>query len=190
MTRYNFPVLKTPTATLSDKDAAQNIILYNKVQYNLCGQFCVAFCAQDETHNENIEDFLNYWEVKEPKWYQSLFPNKQSRTTSIYDLEKMLSAYGYSVPCKRFADLNRTPTALWSMLQFHQLIIGVKIDHTGYLVGSGIAHWVVAEGIDIIDQNHAIVDLYNPYTNKMEPYSWREFMNSTGAYKNGIYVER
>jgi hypothetical protein len=68
--------------------------------------------------------------------------------------------------------------------------VGVNIDSTGYLVGSGIRHWEVLESIEIIDDNHAIIKLYNPYTNNEESYSWREFMTSTGAYKQGVWVPR
>lgn len=191
MISYNTPVLKIPSATPSNKDAAQYLIRYKKVQYNLCGQFCVAFCAQDEAQSDNIDEFLDYWSKNE-KLIRSFFPNWQSRTTSIYDLESMLREYGYKTPCQRFSDLNNPSSleAVSTMLATHQLIAGVKIDWTGYLVGSGTPHWIVVEHIETADPNHAIVNIYNPFSNMIEPYSWREFMTSTGVYKNGIYVER
>jgi hypothetical protein len=77
-----------------------------------------------------------------------------------------------------------------SILQEHRIVIGVQIDYSGYLVGKGIPHWVVLDAITVIDSTHAICDIYNPYTNATEPYSWKELMTSTGAYKQGILVTR
>lgn len=190
MTYYSDTVLSIPNATPETTDAAQYMYRHGKKQFNLCGEFSVAFCAKDHFQNDNIEDFLDYWQAKQLKWYQSVFYNGLSRTTGIYDLEVMLKEYGYDVPAQRFATVPMTPDAVANKLVGFQAIVGVKIDWTGYLVGSGIAHWVALDRINVIDKNHAIVDIYNPYTNRKEPYSWREFMTSTGSYKNGIWVKR
>lgn len=187
---YNEPILTIPNATETDKDAAQYMIRYGKIQYNLCGEFCIAYCAQDNTHTDNVEDYLNYWEVKQRNFKPSFFPNNTSRTTGLVDLEKLLVDYGYTVPAKRLTSINVNIYSFAMMLDYHQAIVGVHIDWTGYLVGRGTPHWVVLENIIVADSNHATATIYNPYTNKLEPYSWREFMTSTGAYKNGIWIER
>lgn len=187
---YPDHVLTIPNATPETRDAAQYMFYRGRKQYNLCGQFCVAFCVKDETATDNIDDYLAYWEAVDLKWYQTLFKNGLARTTGIYDLEKMLTAYGYQTPLSRFADIKITPLTVFTALDFHQAIVGVKIDSHGYLVGSGIPHWVVVDRITVIDELHAIVDVYNPFTNAMEPYSWRELMISTGSYKQGIWVPR
>lgn len=183
-------VLKIPNATESLTDAAQYMIRHGRKQYNLCGEFCVAYCMQDEAHTDNIEEFLNYWEAHELKWYRSVFQGGLARTTGIYDLEKMLSAYGVETPCKRLTEWPVKPISFEAALQDQQAIVGVQIDHTGYLVGRGIAHWEVLESVQAIDAQHAICKLYNPFTNAIRPYTWRELMTATGAYKQGIWVER
>jgi len=185
---YPDRVLQIPNATPETKDAAQYIIYKGRKQYNLCGEFCVAYCMRDDAHNtDSIDDFLNYWEVKNPKWYQTLFKNGLSRTTGIYDLKIMLDAYEAEyIPL----NIGSYPLGYLAMLDRYQLIVGVSIDHTGYLVGQGIRHWEVLERILVIDDRHAICDLYNPFTNAMEPYTWRELMNSMGPYKQGLFVER
>lgn len=188
----NYPrnVLEIPSATPETTDAAQYMYRNGRKQWNLCGEFCVAYVTQDEAHTSNIDSFLDYWQANALKWYQSAFYGGLGRTTGIYDLEKMLEAYGYITPCKRFNLIPSSPLMIKDVLVGYQAIIGVHIDYTGYLVGSGIPHWVVLENLTLVDNNHSIVDIYNPYTNNIEPYSWREFMNSTGAYKNGIWVPR
>lgn len=183
-------ILKIPNATPDEKDAAQYMIRHGRKHYNLCGEFCIAYLAQDEAHTDNIEDFLDYWQAKNLTRYQSLFKNGLARTTSIYDLDGLLSDYGYSIPSLRFGNVPMTPLSIQEMLKHYQAVVGVHIDYSGYLVGKGIPHWIVLESIAIIDNLHAIVQTYNPFNNAMEPYSWRELMTSTGAYKNGIWVRR
>ncbi len=184
---YPDRVLQIPNATPETKDAAQYMIRHKQKQYNLCGELCVAYCMSDEAHTSNIDDFLNYWQVKNLQWYQTVFKNGLSRTTGIYDLKIMLDAYGAKYTT---LDIPSRPIAYLAMLDKYQLIAGVSIDHTGYLVGQGIRHWEVLARSMVIDEHHAICDLYNPFTNAMEPYAWRELMNSMGAYKQGLFVER
>lgn len=184
---YPDSVLKIPNATPETKDAAQYMLHRGRKQYNLCGEFCVAYCMQDDACTNNIDEFLAYWEAKETKWYNSLFKDKLARTTGVYDLNKMLGAYGAkSMPL----NLPIKPIAFLAMLDKYQLILGVSIDYTGYLVGQGIRHWEVLERIMVVDERHAICDLYNPFTNAMEPYSWKELTTSMGPYKQGLWVER
>jgi len=101
----------------------------------------------------------------------------------------MLSSYGFDTPFGRFNASNMIPEYIAEVLKEYQAIVGVQIDYTGYLVGKGIPHWVVLDRVQVMN-NRAIVDIYNPYTNSIEPYSWRELMTSTGAYKQGLWIER
>lgn len=192
MTQYNTPALVVPSATPSTTDAAQYMVINGQAQYNLCGEFSVCFCAQGKTGIHNIDEFLLYLKSKDAAFVNSLFPNGIARTTGTYDLDQMLKLCGYTIPSKTFVQPNQKidPPSIQSMLKTHRLIVGVHIDNYGYFVGSGVAHWVVLEDIKIADSQHAVCDFYNPYTNLFEPYSWREFMTTTGSYKNGLYVER
>lgn len=188
MVAYNVPVLTIPNATPLESDAAQYMIYKGVKQYNLCGQFCVAYCMRFRAATDNIDDYFNIWEITSLKWWQTIFKNRLARTTGIYDLEMMLKPYGATT--RKWSEVPVKPEYFKDMLIRHQVIAGVKIDHTGYLVGGGIPHWVVLDGIEIVDKNHSILDIYNPYTNLVEKYSWREFMTSTGSYKQGIWVAR
>lgn len=187
---YPYNVLQIPNATPAETDAAQYMIRHRQKQYNLCGEFCIAYVAQDETGSNDIDKFLDYWQAKDLKWYQQVFKNGLGRTTGLYDLDKMLSAYDYQTPAIRWNKADQSPLGVSIVLEQYQAIIGVNIDYTGYLVANGIRHWVVLERILVIDNNHAICDIYNPYTNAMEPYSWKEIKTSMGTYKQGLWVER
>lgn len=184
-TYYRNNILEIPNATPVDTDAAQYMYRKGTKQFNLCGEFCVAHVLG----LKNIDTFLDGWEAKDLKWYQQVFKNGLSRTTGVYDLEKMLSAWGILTPCNRFSSIPPLEY-LSAQLVDQQAILGVQIDYTGYLVGKGIPHWIVLDRLTVMDKNHAIADVYNPFTNAIEPYSWKELMTSTGAYKNGIWIRR
>ncbi len=186
---YPDHVLNIPNATPETTDAAQYLYYKGRKQFNMCGQFCVAYIMRDEAHTDSIDDFLNYWEAKDLKYWQTLFKQWVSHPTSIYDIERMLADYGVD-KLLQFSFIKMSPIAVSAQLRYFQAIIGVQIDRTGYLVGQGIPHWVALSGINVIDDSHAICDIYNPYTNAIEPYSWREIMNSTGAYKQGRWIPR
>ena len=186
---YPASVLKIPNATPETRDAAQYMVYKGRKQFNLCGEFCVAYVMRDEAHTDSIDDFLAYWEAKELSWFNTLFKSGLARTTGVYDLTKMLAAYN-PVQVLAFSSIPYTTPRMNTQLINYQAIIGVQIDHTGYLVGQGIPHWVVLDSIIVIDDAHAICSIYNPFTNNMEPYSWKEIMISTGAYKQGLWVQR
>lgn len=187
---YRTDVLRIPTATESPLDFAQYLIRHKQKQYNLCGQFCVAYCMQDEAHTDNIDDFLDYWQAQELKWYQSVFQQGKGRTTGLYDLKKMLEDYatGYAELSTLVTPLD--PFIFSDRLREFQLIMGVHIDSGGYLTGRGIPHWVTVESVLPVTKRHAIVDVYNPADNALRPYSWRELMTAGQVYKHGLWVQR
>lgn len=178
-------VIEIPTATPSETDAAQYLYRHGKRQANLCGHFSVAYCVGAR----NINSFLDVIQTARPTWYAGAFPNGISRTTSLYDLNLMLKEYGYT-PTTKFNSIPLTPADVHNQLITHRAILGVKIDVWGYLVGSGIPHWVVLDEIEVINGQYAICNVYNPYINKTRPFSWREVMTSTGAYKQGLWISR
>jgi hypothetical protein len=186
---YPDNVLKIPNH-IPGATAAQYMFRHKQKQWNLCGQFCVAYCMQDEAHTDNIDDFLDYWEAVDLKWYQSAFKNGLGRTTGLYDLDKMLAAYGNETPAVRWNKADQSPLGVGIVLEQYQAIIGVNIDWTGYLVGSGIRHWVVLDGVEALDNQYAICRIYNPFTNNIRPFSWKEVQTSMGAYKQGIWIPR
>jgi hypothetical protein len=181
-------VLKIPSATPNEKDAAQYMIRHGKMHYNLCGELSVMYCMQDEAHTDNADEFLDYWQVKNPPFYKSLFPNWTARTTGASDLKRMIEMYQDVAPPMLLNKLPFDPYVWEDTLKEYQAIIGVQIDNWGYLVGSGIGHWIVLEEMQVTNKNHSLCIIYNPYTNSMEQYKWRELMNST--WRQGLWVKR
>jgi len=78
------------------------------------------------------------------------------------------------------------------MLINKYLIAGVKIDKfSGKLRGQGVGHWVVLDKITPNEINGGWVELYNPFPNKRQEYSYVEFIKScSGPSWNGVWVKR
>ena len=122
-----------------------------------------------------------------------------ARGTNTAELDSMLEVYGYPTPSQRLdAGLRDpllarpvvTPGRMAAVLAEHRAIVGVKINKsTGDLRPSGILHWVVVESVIPDGVNRGWVELYNPFPNRMQRYSWAEFVVSMGA-PYGILVRR
>ena len=78
------------------------------------------------------------------------------------------------------------------MLEKYYLIAGVKIDlNSGKLRGQGIGHWVVLDKIVPNGINGGWVELYNPFPNKRQEYSYDEFIKSCGGPSwSGVWIKR
>jgi hypothetical protein len=169
------------------------MVVRGQKQYNLCGELCVCYI-----YEEDIEIFLEYWEAKEINVFRRIFGGGKSRGTGPEDLDSMLSVYGH-VPSLALdrglwdAVLNRplvTPGRMAKMLEDHRAIASVHIDGaSGNLRGGGILHWVVIEKVIPDGAGRGWVELYNPFCNRMQRYSWDELMKSMGS-PYGIWVKR
>jgi hypothetical protein len=177
--------------------AAQFLDIDNKKQTNLCGEFCASFIVKD-----SIENVLKQWKAAQPNLYAATVGKNEG--TGTFDLATMLRIYGYNNQgdiidfgkgltdphLKRFL---LSPGRMAKMLETYFLIAGVNIDGvTGVLKpGINVRHWVVVDKITPVGKNGGWVELYNPFQNRWEEYSYREFENSVGVLQwAGLWVKR
>ncbi|MGE5378380.1 MAG: hypothetical protein ACM3XO_25250, partial [Bacteroidota bacterium] len=183
-----------PNQTPSPYDAQQYMIWDGKAKFNMCGELCVAFVVGDDLGkvlntwkgSENVQRYNNYVGMDKP--------------TGIEDLKSILKAYGYNLDTtvsddvKGFTSVDAGQMA--AMLNTHLLIALVKINKAKYgmLVpkqGSDvneIDHWVV---VNSVSSKGTRVQVYNPFSNRLETYSYREFFKSvTGPSLVGSWVRR
>lgn len=186
--------IRAGTASISD--AAQYIVYRGNVQYNLCGQFCVAFCVG---FNElGIEEFLDEWAFEQPSVFNRVFRGGKGRTTGIGDLISMISTLKENPDVGKIQDvlydgaLDRTlmtPGRVAKLLQAFRMIVGCTIEgQFGRMKARGIPHWVVVEEI-CLEGRGGLVKIYNPFSNSMEKYSWEEFVASV-KIPYGVVVPR
>jgi hypothetical protein len=98
----------------------------------------------------------------------------QQLTTAIYEPHIKRSRY--------------TIKGLKHLLETGSVIASVNIDGgTGLLRGSGVLHWVALTKITPERNGLGFVELYNPAMNRIECYSWLEFINSA-RQPYGVYI--
>jgi hypothetical protein len=177
-----------PIATPSEIDAAQYIIYENHKKYNQCGEICVAFIVGDD-----LLSLLDTWKLNSPKYYERIYKYPNDKGTGIGDLDNLLNTvYGYSIPSLKLVDALNDPVIGRAMLSQERLmnllvdgyspIIGVRISGTtGRLQSTGVSHWVVPTRVFPNGTNRGFVELYNPFPNRKELYSWDEFYKAVGS---------
>jgi len=111
-----------------------------------------------------------------------------------------MKVYGYPSPNTRFkkglADrhtgLRITPGRFQKMLTTHYLIAAIRIDSVaGNLGGGRVGHWVVLDKVFPEGINRGWVEIYNPFPNKRQEYSYSEFIKSCEAESwTGLWVNR
>jgi len=188
--------------TPDPNDAAQYIFVEGRVKHNLCGEFCVSFIVGD-----SIDNVLAKWKQALPDAYRKILGGEMDKTTGPGTLEGILNQYGISRQQGQIFDYKTgltdpvigyqpSPGRFAKMLQTHCLIAGVNIDGgTGRLRGAGIGHWVVLDKVTPVGRNGGNggwVEIYNPFPNRCEEYSYDEFTLSCGGVDNwnGIWVQR
>ena len=183
-----------PHPTVEPNDAAQYMLLEGRIKYNMCGELCVAFIGGDD-----IDTFLAKWAVVSPNYYKWALQGENDNATGLDALESMLKVYGYGFPITRFdagltdpiIGFKMSPGRLSRMLETHHLIAGVRIDgYTGKLRGQGVGHWVVLERVEPSGVNGGWVELYNPFPNRRQQYSYDEFINAVSINRAGLWIKR
>jgi hypothetical protein len=196
--------IKTPDLT----DAAQFITWEGKRKTEMCGEFCTAFIAQKSIANV-LTDWGAHSEEK--KLYQEIFDEKNWKTkevkipgkgkvkqkvepgTDLRHLRSILKVNGYKEEeLKNFTQgfedegLNDGGFKLATdrfkrMLDSYYLIVGVGIQRFTGILGGEIRHWVVLDKIEPEDVKRGRVEIYNPFYNRRERYSFEALIETAGG---------
>lgn len=186
-------------STPDPTDPAQYIMWDSNsvIKTNMCGEFCVAFIG-----GEDIETFLKRWEQDDQVYYPWAIKGNKNKALLNFHIDRMLEVYGYpnhNTPFKlglTDPGINFVPTPgrFKKMLETCYLVTNVRIDSSGKLVskeeGQGVGHWVVLDKITPYGVNRGRVEIYNPYYNRMEEYSFADFIRSCAPTYNGRWVSR
>ena len=179
-------VVETNLSTKNPNDAAQYILWEGRTQYNLCGEFCVAYIADD-----SIDNFLSIWKAKPLSFYKRIFGGGLARGTSADELVDMLNTYSWSEWVSLSSMLLDptnpqrhliSPKRIKDLLDYGwKIIVSVKINRqNGDLEPTGILHWVVVTSVIPDEINAGWAEVYNPFPNKIQRYSWKTFTKSMG----------
>ena len=183
--------------TLDEYDAEQYLQYEKRRLTNLCGQFCVVRCANLAGYPDSVLQFLEKWSVKDPKYYRIIVP--PNRPTGVDALQSMCSVYGLeNAPLEKGLFDPVLKRAIYSpgriqakLADGWRLIAGTVIGLDGKLIATGtIGHWVLLEDIRPVRNGDGFVKIYNSYPNRMQEYSYNEFMASMRRMgMNGLWVK-
>ncbi len=207
MDRFPEDMVKILHPTPDEDDAKQYMTLSSgsSVKHNMCGELCAAFII-----GIDIDSFVEGWKVKAKNFYERVIEGTIDKPTGLDSLESMfrVSPYNaekddvFSFDARLFDAglrdpiLGRalvSPGRLKKMLETHYLVAGVKIKSddkfAGRLSGQGTGHWVVVDKITSnggLGGNGGWVEIYNPFPNKRQEFSYDEFMRSFAEDKTDI----
>lgn len=188
-----------PHPSKNPNDPAQYMMWDSEtvVKTNMCSELCVAFIGGDD-----IETFLRKWEKHDKIFYPWAVKGSSNKALMWYHIDKMLEVYGYPSPNLKFRDglsdpgigFVPSPGRIKKQLETRYLIANVRIDASGKLVskeeGQGVGHWVVLDKIAPYGVNRGRVEIYNPYPNRREEYSYADFIRSCAPTYSGLWVNR
>lgn len=160
--------------TISEKDAEQYIEYDGVKIVNACGMISIAYLL-----NVPLVEVFDTWKQNNPAHYGLI--KRGNYLTTADDLTVILLALGEQserLRLKRYA-----PTLITG-----REIVAVTINKvTGRLSTSGVRHWVVPVSVQPDRIGYGTIDIYNPSPNRIERYSWNEFMQSSKLV-NGIKI--
>lgn len=173
--RENFPqncVDMSNIQTTSEVDAQQYVTWENKTQYNYCGQISCSYLF-----GVRLSDFLTTWKQKDINSYKRIHGSDMvADGTSDADLIGFFTMYGKQAKKLSGNISTYTPETLERMTG---AIVSVHINNaTGRLEGDGTLHWVVVTKAIDERTGYGLVEIYNPFPNRIEVYSYKEFIVS------------
>lgn len=182
-----------------------------KVQTNMCGELCVAYVAK-----KDIDTVLTDWKAKPGSSFKSILGLGKNLTTGPRHLKEILDIYFPDkggvrmvepyievaqsnppaismIPLAARGALHCASDDFQAKLKTHDFITLVRINtFSGELIrtfnSSERNHWVV---VTRTMHNGLRVELYNPFPNRRQAYSFGEFAASVGSNpQSGWWVKR
>jgi hypothetical protein len=153
------------------RDAEQYVLWKATKQVNMCGELSVCYLLKI-----SLAQLLEKWEVTAPSFWKSVFGQGRARGTGESDMIQMLNLFDTKAVTLHDRYKSYTPGLISNLVG---AIVAVKISTaTGRLNGSGVGHWVVVTEVLNERVGYGLVYVYNPFPNRIEVYSYAEFLAS------------
>ena len=196
----NEVTILNPTA--DPNDAQQYMVWEDAEKYNMCGELCVAYIVQkDIDSTSSLESVLERWRDSPTKGsfsYTSKTVRLGTYAPHLKDILQTYPEFNNDQDEDQIVDFRTglkdgafTWDGIKDRIRTHYLIALVTIGKSkGELIkknNAGVSHWVLLEKIT---RNGNRVELYNPFPNKRQEYSFAEFASSCSSSLSGIWVKR
>lgn len=188
--------------TENPNDAQQYMLWEGDIKYNMCGEFCAAYIVKkDIDPASSIESVLERWRdspSKDSFSYSSSRVRDGLYAPHIRNILQTYTEFNNTQDKDLIVDLKEglkgrylTWEGIKDKLKTHFLIANVRISKSkGELIKKnlpGVQHWVLLENVT---RNGNRVELYNPFPNQRQEYSFTEFASSCSAGLTGLWVKR
>jgi hypothetical protein len=188
--KYPRDCVKIYNQTTNPNDFEQYFVLNGIKQVNACGELCVCYIL-----GISLQEMLENWQVKAPTFWKTIFGGGRARGTGSGELSQMFDIFAqpsmqlttalFEPHIKRS---RYTIKGMQRLLTSGFVIASVNMDGaSGWLRGSGVLHWVVVTKVIAERNGLGFVEVYNPAMNRIEYYSWQEFINSA-RQPYGVYA--
>lgn len=143
-------------------------------QVNMCGQICCSYLA-----HSSLENVLTAWEMCNPSSYNRIFGSDGiADGTAPSDLVTILKCIG--IPAAEISSKDFPQYTPELVSKWNGVIVSCHIDTTrnGRLSGDGVLHWIIIVNSFLDRCGYGTVDIFNPFSNRVERYSYSEFAKS------------
>ena len=189
--------VKIDHQTADPDDAQQYLDWEGETQYNMCGELCVAYIV-----GQPLVSVLEKWKNFPEKGSFSYSKSTIKVGTTANHLQDIFRAYDYTdaeflefTSAIQDQSLDKDGMRMAGRLKTHYLVALVRsnLKGNGELLDNRLVdsrkHWVV---VNAVTHGGNRVEIYNPFHNRREIYSYSEFYNSCvgGAKLSGFWVKR
>lgn len=186
---YAKDCVQIPDQTPDPRDAEQYFMWRGIKQTNICGEASAAYILKLP-----LQQILTTWQREKPTIWKSVFGAGKLRGTGYGELISIFEVFqceAIGLTAKLYDGVigraRYTPAALQAACALGGVIAGVNIDYAGRLKPNGTPHWVVVTDVQPERAGYGLVTLYNPFPNRIEVYSWDEFLASAKV-PTGVFV--
>jgi hypothetical protein len=187
--KYPRDCVEIPNQTPNPNDFEQYFMFNGVKQVNACGELCVCYIL-----GISLQEMLENWQLKAPSFWKRIFGSGRARGTSASELSEMFAIFAQpsiqltTALLEPHINRNRyTIKGMQRLIENGSVIASVNMDGTtGWLRGSGVLHWVTVTRVIAERNGLGFVEVYNPAMNRIEYYSWAEFINSA-RQPYGVY---
>jgi len=170
------------TQTPDPNDFEQYLLWDGIKQVNACGEICAAHIL-----GLDLDTTVQNWQLKAPSVWKRIRGKGKWSGTGPDDLISLFGVFGQEAVSLSTVLKRYTMKGLQELLDAGDVIVSCKIDGgTGRLRGQGILHWVTVDAL-YPERQYGFVDVMNPAPNRIERYSFDEFLKSC-VVPYGVFV--
>lgn len=173
--------VKIPFQTANPNDFEQYLVYDGVKQVNACGEICVAHIL-----GLGLGEVLENWKLKSPTVWKRVTGKGKWAGTGPDDLINLFGIFGVEAVSLSKVLKRYTMSGLQKLLDAGDVITSCNIGYDGRFKGRDILHWATIDAL-FPERQWGRVHVMNPAPNRIEEYSWSEWLASCGQ-SYGVFI--